>query len=286
MRVIYSKSKVCVYCRQRQYNGAQQALSDRDIELAAAGNDLAALTDIQSRNSQLTQQHIATVHEFKLALGIAPELQLSLAPLPAPGTIDAVQIQTQIDEVAKRRPDLLALQAGYASQEAKLRQEILAQYPGISIGISRARDTSAVYTSGFNIALRLPIFSGNRPAIALEHATREQLYQEYRARLASDSIDISRLLQLQRQIDTRQQALAQQLPLLAQTARGAEAALQRGDFDNRTRNAAELTWLNARLEQIDLERSGWENRITLETLLAWAPPIASSESAPSGDHRQ
>ena len=60
------------------------------------------------------------------------------------------------------------------SEASRRRPAILSQFPSVSIGISRARDTSSVDTSGFTIGLTLPLFSGSRGAIAVERTTREQ----------------------------------------------------------------------------------------------------------------
>ncbi|WP_449424040.1 hypothetical protein [Rhodanobacter lindaniclasticus] len=69
-----------------------------------------------------------------------------------------------------RRPDLLALQAGYQSQQAKLRRAILAQFPALTIGFNTARDTSAVYTHGLSIGI-----TGRPCSTAIAATSRSQL---------------------------------------------------------------------------------------------------------------
>jgi len=92
-------------------------------------------------------------------------------------TVRLVAERRQLDllrkmhELAQRRPDLLALQAGYRSQEARVRAAILGQFASITLGITRARDTGSVSTNGFTIGLTLPLFSGNRGEIKIERAT-------------------------------------------------------------------------------------------------------------------
>ena len=49
-----------------------------------------------------------------------------------------------------RRPDLLALALGYESQEKKVRQTIIEQFPALSIGTAFSRDTSDVRTDLMN----------------------------------------------------------------------------------------------------------------------------------------
>jgi len=270
-----------VETRLEQQNGAtQRALKNRDLDLNAASTDLAAFSDIQNQRAQLSRQHIATQHDLNLVLGVPPTTEVQLQALPAPGSIDIASARAKIANLSERRPDLLALQSGYASQEARLRQAILEQYPGISVGISRARDTSAVYTNGFNIALNLPLFSANRPAIALEQATREQLYEEYRASLASSASAVDHLLRVQQEIEAQQNVLVAQLPLLSDAEQKTDSAFRNTDVDSHARNAATVALLNAQLQQTDLQRAGWENRIALETLLAWSPPPLTTSLNP------
>ena len=160
------------------------------------------------------------------------------------------------------------MQAGYRSQEAKVRAAILSQFPSFSIGITRARDTSSVYTTGFNIGLNLPLFSGNRGAIAIERATREQLREEYQARLDQAALDLDRLFRLQVIVTEQNAQLNEYLPTLEKLVVRGREAYQRGDIDALTFLNMESTWVNKRLEQIGLDRTQMENHIALETLLA------------------
>lgn len=49
---------------------------------------------------------------------------------------------------------------------------VLAQFPALNVGLTRARDTSGLYTVGFGLSLSPPIFNRNRGNIAIEDATR------------------------------------------------------------------------------------------------------------------
>ena len=88
----------------------------------------------------------------------------------------------------------MALQAGYQSQEQKLREAVLSQFPSVGIRISRARDTSDVNTVGFGVTFRLPIFNGSRGAIAVQTATRQALYDGYALRLRQSRAEAEQLL--------------------------------------------------------------------------------------------
>ena len=88
-----------------------------------------------------------------------------------------------LEQRLNQRPDLQALQAGYRSQEEKFRGAVLAQFPALNVGLTRARDTSGLYSVGFGLTLSLPVFNRNRGNIAIEDATRKKLYDEYQNRL-------------------------------------------------------------------------------------------------------
>lgn len=253
---------------QNRYLHSEKGLAEGNVTLDVNGTDLTALIDSFSQIMQLEQQHNQTRHDLNHILGLAPGAIISLAELPVEPTLDRASIQAQLRKLPEIRPDLLALKAGYQAQEERVRAAILAQFPSFSIGITRARDTSNVYTSGFNIGLNLPLFSGNRGAIAIERATRKQLSQEYQARLAQTQVDVSRLLELQRLIEEQRGNLQTYLPRLKALVERARRAYRHGDIDALTFLNMESTWVNKHLEQISLQQTQWESRIALQTLLA------------------
>ncbi len=253
---------------QERYQRSARALAAGNLTLDVNGTDLTALIDTFSQINQLEQTHNQTRHDFNLLLGLAPEVDVTLVPLASPATVSAQEARARLRVLPRLRPDLLALQAGYASQEASVRAAVLAQFPSLGIGVNRARDTGDVETVGLSVNLTLPLFSANRGAIAVEAATREQLRQEYRARLAHTRMDVDRLLRLQTLLQQQQQRLQQYLPRLKALVERARRAYGRGDIQALTFLNMESTWVNKRLEQISLEQSRWENRIALEALLA------------------
>jgi outer membrane protein TolC len=138
----------------------------------------------------------------------------------------------------------------------------------LGISINRARDTGNAHTTGLSISLILPLFSGNRGNIAIERATRKQLREEYRARLAQVQIDVNRLLDLQAILREQQDNLRTYLPHLKTLVARARRAYRRGDIGALTFLNMESTWVSKRLEQISLVQAVWENHIALEALLA------------------
>ena len=118
-------------------------------------------------------------------LGLAPEVMLTLNPAPdvPPWNPDAVMAELPV--LAKHRPDLVALQLGYRTQNARLRAAILSRFPNLTIGVTGGSDNSNVRNFGPQVTLELPIFNQNQGNIAIETATRQQLHDEYTARLTA-----------------------------------------------------------------------------------------------------
>ena len=251
----------------QRYQRSHKALEQGNLTLAVAGTDLTALLDSLSQINQLEQAVNETRHALNLVLGLAPGASLKVRMEPPPPLPDAQSLHREIETMPQRRPDLLALQAGYRSQESKVRAAILSQFPSLNIGIDRARDTGDVSTNGISIGLNLPLFSA-RGAIAIERATREQLHQEYQARLDRAAVDVDKLIRLQGIIVTQQRTLDTYLPTLKQMVVKGREAYQRGDIDAITFINMETTWIKKRLERISLEQMQRENLLALQTLLA------------------
>lgn len=253
---------------RERYEHSAAALARGDVTLDVNGTDLTAFLDTLSHINQLEQTHNQTRHDFNLLLGLQPDVPVGIAPLPTLTPLAPELLEAKLADLAQRRPDLLALQAGYASQEARVRSAILAQVPSLGIDIHRARDTSSVKTTGLGVTLTLPLLSGNRGNIAIERATREQLREEYQARLAKTAVDVDRLRELQDIIRHQQSALESYLPRLDTLVERARQAYAHGDIDALTFINMETTWVNKRLEQLRLAQAAWKNRIALDALLA------------------
>lgn len=253
--------------RQR-YTQSTRALEKADLTLAVNGTDLTALVDSISQVGRLEQNHNQTRHELNLMLGLAPQAQITVSALPAPTALDEDYLRGQLGSITDRRADLMALQAAYHAQESRVRAAVLAQFPAINLGFTRARDTGGIATAGFGVSVNLPIFSANRGAIAIERASRAQLQAEYQARLAQTATDVDRLLALHRIIEQQQRALHDYVPRLGVLVKRAAQAYRNGDMDALNYLNMESTWVGKRLEQLGLIQSRWENQIALETLLS------------------
>ncbi|SOE66382.1 Outer membrane protein TolC [Burkholderia sp. OK233] len=161
----------------------QKALARSDVTRDAALLAEVAYSDNVQQLGTLRQEHLKTEQELSRLLDLPPGSHLTLAAPPEPSEVPQDLVARALSDLGQRRPDLLALRAGYDEQDERYRAALLAQFPRLDVGVTRGRDTSAIYTSGLTVAVTLPLFNGNRGNIAIEKATRESLYQEYGQRL-------------------------------------------------------------------------------------------------------
>lgn len=257
---------------QDSYKQSQTFLKQGEVTLDQAGAAASAWFDAANRLDQVARQHSRALHQLRALLGLKPNTKLKLV-----STVNLPPRKIHIDEAAlsdipKRRPDLLALQAGYDSQQNRVRSAILSQFPGINIGFSRGRDTDGLNTSGFGIALDLPLFSGARGKIAIARATRERLRGEYQARLDQSTSDIARLMDKRANLFAQYERMQKFMPKIESLAKNARRAYQSGDMAALDVLNLETTLLNGQLEMIDLEEALWQVQIALDTLLAWPQP--------------
>ncbi len=252
------------------YRRASQALQQGNTTLDVAGTDLTGLLDANTRFDTLEQAMNTADHQLDAELGLAPGVRVPLAPqapvrdLRLPG--DA-QFRAATARMPERRPDLLALRAGYASQNARLRAAILSQFLPLTVSATGGRDVSNTYSWGGHMAIDLPIFNRNRGNIAVAQATRGRLRAEYQARLDTDYGLADQLRGQARVIESALHRLQGELPLVERTADAAQAAFDASNLPAATYLQLETAALNKRLEAITLERGLAETIITLDTVL-------------------
>src|SRR5437667_2677582 len=142
-------------------------------------------------------------------LGAGPNTKVALrSGLVLPSRLAAPAEQELFDDLESRRLDLLGLQRGYESQDATVRAAILAQFPKMSVAFTKATDTTNVQTTGFNIAVDVPIFDRNQGVIANDRATRQRLRDEYNQRLFEARSDIAAAIADIRSLDRQIAAAA------------------------------------------------------------------------------
>ena len=233
-----------------RYESIRAAAARGDVTISTAGSDLAVEMDAQGQLTLAEHDAAKARLDLNALLDLRPEVRVPLAPGPAPATYDEADIAAAARQVADRRPDLLALKAGYGAQDAKLRQAILSQFPLANLSANHASDNTGVLSNGVAGTFALPIFNGNRGKVAIEKATREQLHAEYQARLDQTEAEVA---SAKAGLASDQRALAgleASVPRLEAIAGLASAAYRRGDLDS-------ATWLtlvqNALSRRADLE---------------------------------
>ncbi len=243
----------------------------------SAGNMTVIDLDAAEASWRQAQATILTIEQTReqerlalnRTLGIPPDdvirLQSGIEPPQADHLPTLEGIMTHLED---RRLDLLALRKGYASQEARVRAAIRAQFPKISLGFAELRDTGNVGTTGFSLSISLPIFDRNRGAIAVERATRQQLFDEYTARVFDTRADVARLLadlaSLRRQIEAADTSIATQERLVRISYRG----LLEGNVDVLSYYNEKNKLLSMQIDELSLKQALADNWVGLETAAA------------------
>lgn len=262
-----------------RYRRTKTALDRGLLTLDVVAPQLTALQDVSRQIHDLERQMSQNRHDLNALLGLAAEVAVPLVGPPQLANLDEAAVEALLPDLPRRRPDLIALQAGYAAEEMRFRAAVLAQFPSLSVGFTRARDTTPIYTVGLGVTLTLPIFSGNRGPIAVERATRERLEIEYQQRLNTADNAVHRILAEQR-INRRQlQEIDLGLGDLEQAAEKTRAAFQEHNIDALVFANLEAALLAKRIEKINLEEAILEQEVALQTLVGGELPVRSGASA-------
>ena len=126
--------------------------------MAALAPDLAATQSARTALNDLQRLQLQRRHRLNARLGLAPDVEPVFTPQPGLGPIDPAAILQALPTLAQRRPDLVALQMGYAAQDQKIRTAILSQFPNLIFGVTGGSDNSNVRNIGPQISTELPIF--------------------------------------------------------------------------------------------------------------------------------
>lgn len=231
--------------------------------------DLAAV-ESASQDSRATM--LALQQEFEKQqlglnkiLGVEPETKVALrADLILPTRLVPPPQRELFDDVASHRLDLLGLQQGLESQDAAVRAAVLAQFPKMSVAFVKASDTTNVHTTGFNVAVDVPIFDRNQGAIATERATRQRLRDEYNQRAFEARSDIATAVADIRSLDRQIAAAEEALPLLEKLVASAQTAIEQRNADVLSYYTARSNLLQKRIQLIKLQEQLLEAHTALE----------------------
>ncbi len=241
---------------------AVQAGLMTELDLSAAETaSRVAHSAVLDLNKQVTEQRL----KLSQLLGLPADANIVLeSGIELPATMEVPSSEELLDGLSDSRLDLVALRRGYESQEDTLRAAILNQFPRINIGANQARDTGNVVTTGFAVTIDLPVFNLNQGQIAIERATRQQLFDEYVDRVFRARADIGQLLA--------------RIPLLNDEIRNAEAterssrrlvetyrrALDQGQADVLSYYTAWNDLTQAQIHVLQLKQQLADTRIGLE----------------------
>lgn len=263
---------------QQRYTRIAHAASEHNVTADTATAALTAAQDARKQYVDMQRAREQSHHDLNALLGIAPDVDLPLTGNPQVAPVDAGTLDQAMSALPQRRPDLIALQAGYDAQEQKYRAAILNQFPSLSVGFTRQRDTSEIYTSGFAINLTLPVFNRNRGNIAIEQATRQRLADEYQSRLNAARADIAHLQAdgalASHQLDEDEAAQ----PELDRAAANARCAYAAHDIAIGQYVDAQSAALARRVDAATAREALAEQRIALQALLGSAIAAPYGES--------
>ena len=231
--------------------------------------DLAA-AEASSQDSRATMLSLEQDFErqrlgLNKILGVEPETKVRLrAGLMLPTHLDPPDERDLLANIESRRLDLLGLRKGYESQDAIVRAVILAQFPKMSVAFVRAKDNTNVQSSGFNVAVDVPIFDRNQGVIATERATRQRLLDEYNQRVFEARSDIAVAIADIRALDRQVAAAQEALPVLERLVDSAQKAREQGNVDVLSYYTARNNLLQKRIQLIKLQEQLLEANSALE----------------------
>ncbi|WP_285406068.1 TolC family protein [Luteibacter sp. ME-Dv--P-043b] len=238
------------------------AVARGDADTGTSSVVFAAAVDARTAASDARQVVQAQRAELSALLGLDAGAPLPLAPLPALGPFDLTQATAAVASMGEHRPDLAALRFAYAAQEARLRGAILSQFPPLSVGVDAARDSSKVLDIGPSASLELPVFDRQQGKIAVAEATRQQLHDEYTARIDETVVEAHALIAAV--VAAERAAARTTTDTVAMDA--ASRAFARGDIDAAIYADLNVAALGQDVDRITRDLYRREQRIALDAL--------------------
>jgi len=220
------------------------------------------LVDIRllALEQQITQQR----QRLNRAMGLNPYEVIKLQDTALLSQLSTPSYEVLIKHVDNRRLDLMALKLGYESQEELVHIAVMQQFPQISIGFDHARDNSNLYTVGLGVSMTIPILDRNQGQVALERATRQQLFDQYTNRLFQSRADIAELLVTIDLLNQQIASVRHAIPDLANLVHAYEAAIGVGQVDVFNYYVAWNNLTDKKIDFLSLELQLLQAKIALE----------------------
>lgn len=251
-----------------RYHLDEIALEKGDLTLGTVSAELATVANVETSLRQIQLNASLARHELNHLLGLQPGVELRfVGPINDP-PLSQAEFRVAAAALPRRRPDLLALRAGYESRELSVREAVLAQFPALSIGVTQSRDpVEAVDSFGPNVTLTLPLFNRNRGQIAIERATRAVLHQTYEARLDQAVGSAGQLWKATNILQSQLRDLDARLPVMQSIAMAAKQDLVRYHLNMALYVSLESGFLATQAEAIRARAALEESRSSLSTVL-------------------
>ncbi|WP_338053869.1 TolC family protein [Sphingobium estronivorans] len=260
----------------------QQAVAAGNATLVTASPTIVAVQAARTSLYQLDQTQLSRRHQLNALLGLVPEAEIRLAPTADLPPFDPAGIRANLAMLVDRRPDLLALRLGYASEDAKLRVAILSQFPDLVLGGQSSSDNAKVINGGPTATVGLPIFDRNQGNIAIERATRLKLHEDYSARLAAATGQVGATLSEMEQLQAQLDVVRRDLPAARLAAQRAANAFGSSLLDERSYVELVTNRYTKEQEVMTLELALLDRQVALQTLLgAGLPSIDTLPAIPS-----
>ncbi len=253
----------------RLYRRDEASLELGYVTIGDASADLIAWNSAETEWRAFELQDNQTHHALDALLGLEPGVRLRLRGAPGERVLTRAEYQSALAALPRRRPDLLALQAGYRSEEERLREAILAQFPLIDAGVTKARSSEeGIQSIGFDVTLVLPIFNRNRGPIAAGRASRAYLHQAYQASLDETTSQADQVWNAVQIMQDQLKRLDTRLFGLERAAAAASKSLGRGTLSLAAYARVQSSALTTRAEDIQLRASLGQAQAALAMLLA------------------
>ncbi len=255
-----------------RYEVTQKALAAGNATLVTAAPSATGYQQARANLQALDQQQLQDRHKLNALLALAPDAVVPLAASPDVASLDIPAARASLATLPERRPDLLALRFGYASQDEALRGAILSQFPDFVLGGSVSSDNSNVINAGPNAQIGLPLFDRNQGNIAIARATREQLRAEYAARLDATMGEVGGLLSEMERMRAQLAIVERDLPAARLAAARAAAAFGKSALDERAYVDLVTNRFTKEQEVYALQLSLLDRQVAIETLLGAGLP--------------
>ena len=260
-----------------QFNAAyQRAVAHHDVTLNTASASLIDLTDIQGQLAAAEQAKDAAQAHLNHLLGVAPEARYRLVAPSLLALPTVPQLNAALEALPRTRPDLLALAAAAHATDADFRAAVMAQFPGLSVGVSRAGDTSRVDTTGLSISLNLPIFGRAQANARIAEAERDRAVAEYQARLDQADVEARALYADLQRVSHQRRVLQRNLPQLRLLAQRADRAFHAGYYSGAAWLAVQRSVNAHELQILSLTATLAKGEVALAALLGHVPSGATA----------